>query len=280
MLTVIVCYVLLNLQKLIHEIGHFVMARRAGIVVEEFGIGYRPRLLKLGQRQDTAYTLNALLFGGFIKLWGEKDANVSAGFASKSKGTRFKVLAVGPILNLITLGIFVTPAIIFFTLAFLSGAPEPIMGLNAQGKEAPIARTVIVEVLDRTPAAEAGLQASDVILGADNVSFRYADDMPAYIEKVVGTEVTLHVERGGQEIMIDIVPRAHPPENQGPLGVTLRYEGIEYNTVRYSLLPALGRAVTTTTRFVWIMVRLPYDVYRGYVPAEEARWVGAGEVAQ
>ena len=100
-----------------------------------------------------------------------------------------------------------------------------------------MAQTVINEVIPNTPAAEAGLQAGDIIVGADGVDFKHIGDLVSYIEKTKGTEVTLHIERKGEIIQASLVPRANPPENQGAMGVGISYEGIE-NTLTYQPLPA------------------------------------------
>ena len=112
------------------------MAKRAGIVVEEFNIGYPPRATKLGQRKGTLYYLNWLPIGSFIKMLGEKDASIPNGFASKSKPARLSVLIIGPILSLMIMIVFMMPAIVFFILAYVSGATEPVTGININGQEA------------------------------------------------------------------------------------------------------------------------------------------------
>ena len=200
------------------------MAKRAGIVVEEFGIGYPPRAKELGQRKGTFYSLNWLPIGSFVKMLGEKDASIPNGFAGKSKLTRLSVLVVGPVLNLITMVVFMIPAIVFFTLAHMSGVTEPVTGININGQEASTATTVITYVEPDSPAEEVGLQVGDTVVGVDDNEVKYVNDLVSYVERMEGEEITLHIQRGDQLIEIPITPRINPPVDQGRLGIQLVYE--------------------------------------------------------
>jgi len=93
MLTSAIAFVgVLSVLVLVHEVGHFVMARRAGVVVEEFGFGYPPRLMTLGVRDGVEYTLNAIPMGGFVRLRGEKDPTLSLQFRQLvRRSSRYRV---------------------------------------------------------------------------------------------------------------------------------------------------------------------------------------------
>jgi regulator of sigma E protease len=250
------------------------------VTVKEFGFGYRPRLLKLGRSKETVFTLNWLPLGSFVKMADEKNAGAPGSFADQSRRTRLAILAVGPILNLTTLAIFFAPATFFFTLAYVSGAPIPFIGINVQGEEAPLARTVISDVKEGTPASESGLKPGDVILGADNVEFKTAGDSITYAEDHAGAEITLHIKRGDQQIKVPIIPRAHPPVNQGPLGITITYEGIEYQTTRYRLHSAIAEGMASTAQQVRFALYLPIGVLQHTIPADEVRPATPAEVGQ
>lgn len=272
--------ILFNVQKFFHELGHLVLAKRAGIRVEEFGIGYRPRAFKIRQGKNTLYTLNWLPFGSFIKMAGTEDPRLPDGFASKSTRTRLAILLAGPGLSLVMLGLCLTPSIVFFSLANLAGVPEAVTGVNINGEKAPLAQTVITEVLEDTPAAEAGLRVGDVIVGADDIEVKYVGDLAAYIDRNKGIEVVLHLQRAGQEIQIPIVPRANPPQDQGALGVSLQYEGIQTEIVRYPLPTALIKGAGSTFQYIGLTFYIPFAVAAGNVPAEAMRPVGVGEAYQ
>ncbi len=262
-------FLLFNLQKFIHELGHYLMAKRAGIVVEEFGIGYPPRIAELGQRNGTTFTLNWLLFGSFIKMVGEKDATIPGSFASKSKLSRLSVLIVGPLLNLMTMCILIAPAIIFFTLAYMSGVSEPVTGININGEEASVVTTIINNIEPDSPAEKVGLQSNDIIIGADEVQFKYAGDLVVYVEKMKGREITLLIERENQLIEIPIIPRPNPPEGQGGMGVGIIYEDVRYKMTYHSFPTAFIKGVVSTIENGWRTIYIPFIVFRDIILKEE-----------
>lgn len=276
----IITLTLFNVQKFFHELGHLIVAKRAGVRVEEFGIGYRPQAFKIRQSKDTLYTLNWLPFGSFVKMAGEEDPSIPDGFVSKSKRTRFVILIVGPVLSLFILGLCLTPSIMFFSLANMAGVPEAVTGINIKGEKAPLAQTVITEVLEDTPAAEGGIQVGDVVVGADDIEFNYVGDMTTYIERNKGTEIVLHLQRQGQEIQVPIVPRTNPPKDQGALGVGIRYEGIHTEIIRYPPPTALIKGVGSTFQYIGFTFYTPFAVATGDMPAEAMRPVGVGEAYQ
>jgi regulator of sigma E protease len=276
----IITLTLFNIQKFFHELGHLIMAKRAGVRVEEFGIGYRPRAFKIRQSKNTLYTFNWLPFGSFIKMAGEEDPSISDGFVGKSKRTRFAILIIGPVLSLLILGLCLTPSILSFSFANMAGAPEAVTGVNINGEKAPLAQTIITEVLEDTPAAEAGLQIGDVIVGADGVEFNYVGDMVAYIERNKGTEIVLHLQRVGQEIDTSIIPRANPPKDQGALGVGFKYQGVQMEIIRYPLHIALIKGARSTFQYIGFTFYAPFAVAVGNMPAEAMRPMGVGEAYQ
>jgi regulator of sigma E protease len=268
-MSTILFLLLFNLQKFIHELGHFLLAKRAGIVVEEFGIGYPPGSSELGTYKGTRFTFNYLLFGSFIKMLGEKDATIPDGFASKSKLTRLSVLIVGPILNLMTMGVLLTPAIAFFTLAYMAGATEPVTGINMNGEEASVATTVINTVIPDSPAEKVGLQAGDIIIGADKTQFKHAGDLITYVKQAQGAEIMLHIQRESQRMDVPIVPRVDPLPNQGGLGVGIDYEDIEDKITYYPLGSAFIKGVASTIKYSWRSVYMPIFIFRNIILAEE-----------
>ncbi len=146
---------------LIHEFGHFLLAKINKIGVDEFGIGFPPRVFRIATIGETEYTVNALPLGGFVRLAGEDDPEVPNSFAGRSKSARTAVLLAGPAAN--------------FAFAAL------IMSIVAAG--GPIAQELphvdgvsIVSVVEGGPAAEAGLQEMDLIVAADGVTL--ADATP------------------------------------------------------------------------------------------------------
>src|SRR5918999_2538426 len=129
---------ILSLLMFVHELGHFVTARRAGIVVQEFGFGLPPRIFGV-DRGGVIYSLNWIPFGAFVRMLGEEDPTEPGSFARKSKLTRAIVLAAGSAMNFFL-------AVLAFAIAYMSGWPTPVE--NA---------VQIVRVMEGTPAESSGL---------------------------------------------------------------------------------------------------------------------------
>src|SRR3954453_18712904 len=147
-LNLLVFVLMLSLLMLVHELGHFITARRAGIVVQEFGFGLPPRIFGY-EYKGVIYSLNWIPFGAFVKMLGEEDPTSPGSFASKSKLTRAIILAAGSAMNFLT-------AVIVFAFAYMTGWPTPIPN-----------EVQIAEVSVGSPAETAGLRNGDLVLSVD-----------------------------------------------------------------------------------------------------------------
>ena len=103
LVTVAAVVIVFSLMILVHEVGHFIVAKKAGVKVEEFGLGYPPKLLTITKRGDTEFTINAIPIGGFVRMVGEEDPEEPRSLASKSKLARALVLSAGSIMNILLL---------------------------------------------------------------------------------------------------------------------------------------------------------------------------------
>ncbi len=204
---------------LVHELGHFLVAKRAGITVEEFGIGFPPRVASLTWR-GTRYSLNWIPLGGFVKMLGE-DGDVEVrrlreqgmtddevehamegAFNRRPVWTRVTVLLAGVVMN------FVLAAALFavaFSLPLVVG-------------EGPL---TVTEIQEGSPA-DGQLEVADVIVGVDGETFERSTELTEYVAERGGTSVTLDVERGGEALEIELVPRVVTDEERaqgiGPVG--------------------------------------------------------------
>ncbi|MBK8540987.1 MAG: RIP metalloprotease RseP [Ardenticatenia bacterium] len=153
-----ICYFFLALFPLvmIHELGHFVLAKLNKVRVDEFGIGFPPRLLKLFTHGGTDYTINLLPLGGFVRLAGEDDPSVPGAFASRPKMARAAVLFAGPMAN------FLLAAGLLSALALLMGVPAEV------SEKVPLVH--VGTVVDGGAAEKAGILADDVVLAIDGQS--------------------------------------------------------------------------------------------------------------
>lgn len=183
----------------LHEFGHFIAARRNGVEVEEFGIGFPPRAKVLTRKNGTVYTLNWLPLGGFVKLKGEHDADRTKGsFGAASLGAKVKIMLAGVAVNLVT-------AFVMLTAAAAVGIPRLLPNQFTVASDTKTVREDIYigYVEPGSPAAEAGLAVRDRLLSvtANNqtTQLEEADDLPAITEKNAGRTVQVTVERDGTE---------------------------------------------------------------------------------
>jgi len=138
---------------LVHELGHFLLAKLNGVRVDEFGIGFPPRLVRLARIGETDYTLNWLPLGGFVRMPGMDDPDVQDGFLSVSALARTAVLLAGPFAN------FAFAAVVLAGLAGLQGQPNPVR-LDDAVRVTQLAN-------DDSPAARAGMMAGDIVVAID-----------------------------------------------------------------------------------------------------------------
>jgi len=192
-LTVVSFIVVLGILVFFHELGHYWVARKNGIVVEEFGIGYPPRAVKLFTYDGTDFTLNFLPFGGFARMKGEDAGDLSPGsFNAASRLGRAATLAAGPFMNALL-------AIVLFGASFMAGFP------------APIAYAQISSVADGSPAMEAGLQEGDLLLMAGGKPARVSATTELAYDVVESDEVAagsdtdqLLISRDGEIISLPV----------------------------------------------------------------------------
>ncbi len=190
---------------LAHELGHFVTAKLAGVKVEEFGIGYPPRIFGI-KRGETTYSLNWILLGGFTKMPGEEDPAAPRSLASKSRATRILVLGAGALVNALL-------PFILFSAAYM--VPHNVL----------VGQVTVSAVAAASPAEQAGIAAGDVILSVNGAPVQNMADLARNIELNLGRETTLVVETPqGTEQSVTLVPRWRPPEGQGAIGVTISTE--------------------------------------------------------
>jgi regulator of sigma E protease len=190
---------------LIHEVGHFLAARWMKVRVEEFGIGFPPRMLTLAERNGVKYTLNWLLVGGFVRMAGEEDPWVEGSLAGKKPWQRFIVLSAGAAMNL--------------ALAFLL-----FTGLAIYGRDEIASRTVgIYWVEPGSPAERAGVRPGDLVRAVNDRQITSYEGIRLETTFHRGYTVTLTLERDGQPVVVRALARKDPPPGEGPLGVRIAY---------------------------------------------------------
>ena len=188
-MSIILALIIFSLIILIHELGHFLLAKRGGVTVEEFSLGMGPRLIST-VKGGTRYSLKLLPFGGSCMMLGEDEATTEEGsFASKSVWTRISVIAAGPIFN--------------FILAFVLS----VIIIGSIGVDKP----VILAVSEGFPAAEAGIQKGDTILKMNGTKIRLSREVTNYVTFHQGEDVTFVYEHEGEERTVTLSPE----QNEG-----------------------------------------------------------------
>jgi regulator of sigma E protease len=190
----------------VHELGHFMMARRIGVRVLTFSLGFGPKILSF-RRGDTEYCVSAIPLGGYVKMAGEtpEDARTGASdeFLSKTKWQRFQVLVMGPVMNLAL-------AIIVMAIVLLQGAKLPAFDDY---------EVVVGGMAPGSPAEAAGLQPGDRIVGADDKDISTWKQFYMATATRANRTVRIVVERDGKRIERQLVPVSIDRYDTGAVGV-------------------------------------------------------------
>ncbi|HLG50993.1 MAG TPA: M50 family metallopeptidase [Chloroflexota bacterium] len=254
-MTLLIFVVLLSLLIIVHELGHFILAKRAGVKVEEFAIGFPPRLLSI-QHGETRYSLNLVPLGGYVKMLGEEDPTFPRSFAAARRRWRIAILMAGALMNIIA-------AVFLFAGAYVAGWPQVTRS-----------EVIITEVAPDSPAEQAALQSGDVIVRFNGQQISTPDQLAAMTRSWLGRPVTLEVRRGQQIISTTLIPRTAWPSNQGPMGIAIAEHPLRIEPVRYPLPRAIVLGAEQTAGSLIMTLSLPVLVLRGLVPADMARPVG------
>jgi regulator of sigma E protease len=190
----------------VHELGHFLMARRIGVRVLTFSLGFGPKLVGF-RRGDTEYRISAVPLGGYVKMAGENpdDARTGASdeFLSKSKWQRFQVLVMGPVMNL-------TLAVVVMAIVLYQGAPA------AAFEQQPV---VVGSAADQSAGKAAGIQLGDRIVSIDGKEVPTWERYYMEVMPKANRQVSVMVDRGGQSMEFKAVPTAVGKYSLGDLGL-------------------------------------------------------------
>jgi len=250
-LTLVIFFLALGGMIFVHELGHFIAARWAGIEVEEFGFGLPSyKLATLFTWKGTEFTIHALPLGGFVRPKGENDPNVPGGFGAANPWKRLVVLVAGPIMNLLT------AIIVFSALIAYEGVAEP-------------GKVKIDTVADNSPAQQADIQTGDIILSINGKEV--SDIQPAIdiIRANLDKPVEMVLDRNGEMVTVTATPLSSRTPQQGALGV-----GLTYPTRPATFLESIKGGTTVTALQAATIVYLPIALIQGIIAPDQARLVG------
>lgn len=228
----------------VHEFGHYLTARLLGMKVLEFAFGFPPKVVSI-VHGGISYSINAIPFGGFVRILGQDDFAIHQegegdprAFTSKPWWAQAIVLVAGVTMNVLL-------ALVVLTAAFASGTTAPNGDVRVD------------LVAAGSPAEAAGIKVDDIVRSIDGKQVTSSRDLVAAVRAKARTEseVTLQIERNGRPLPpIKAVPRAEPPEGQGPLGI--RLEDVQ-GPIAVALPEAFGQAVSLTRDVVVQILELP-----------------------
>lgn len=203
---------------IIHELGHFLIAKKLGVKVEEFGLGFPPRIWgkKIG---ETIYSLNCIPFGGFVKIYGHEDPvqGDPRSFSERPFWQRSLIILGGVF-------VFWVVAVIILSAVMIIGAPSVIEDSDTTDLINP--KVQIISVLEGSPAQEASLKLGDIILGVGTQDSKIIDvnkvvDVQNFSLANKGQEAVLTIKRGLDVFNVSMTLKDNYGENEGPIGVSL-----------------------------------------------------------
>ncbi|MCA9364482.1 MAG: RIP metalloprotease RseP [Candidatus Moranbacteria bacterium] len=249
--TIILFILVLGILIFVHEMGHFITAKRNGVGAYEFGFGFPPRAIGIvkddktrkwriviGSKEhytgkNTLYSLNWIPLGGFVRIKGEEGGheNEKDSFSAQSAWVRVKILAAGVVMNFVL-------AWVLISIVMFVGAPQPV-DPGTMDKD-----DVHVQVQAMTPdapGATMGLKVGDEIVKgcAEKKCQKISnvEDLQNFVAKNKGDEISLTITRGSIEETLTTTPRVYYPSDQGPLGVSL----VEVSFISYPWYEAIAR---------------------------------------
>lgn len=239
-ISILIFIFILGLLVLVHEWGHFFASRRAGVRVDEFGIGFPPKMLSI-QRGGTKYSINLFPIGGFVKIHGEDGEGGKEepnNFMSKSIPARMFIILAGVTMNFIA-------AMAVLSFGFWYGLPQVIDEVTdlSRARDAQIS---ILQVAPESPAEAAGIKIGDHVLGftinGEDKTATEVTEVQEFINTHKGQEFNIAFQRGDEKITKTVTPRTVFPEGEGALGIALAKTAV----VSYPVHIAIWNGVKST----------------------------------
>lgn len=253
---IISAIILLGVLVFIHELGHFIFAKKTGVLVERFSIGFGPILAKW-QKGETEYALSAIPLGGYVKMYGEQpDAEIDPekeprSFANQPVWARFLIVAAGPVFNLLL-------AVVIYTIIFMYGTPRYLSSVG--------------DVAADSPAQHAGLVKGDLIKSIDGQDMKFWDNMTDYVQEHPGKPLRFTLERDGKLINVLITPKLVTDKNVFGEGIKVGRVGVargdKYIKERLNPVKAVEQGFVQTYNISKMMLVGVVKLFEKVVPAD------------
>ena len=282
MITLLVFLIILSLLVFVHELGHFMVARKFGIRVDEFGLGFPPRAFGMYKDENgkwikvagnkevknipgTLYSINWVPLGGFVKIKGEngEDSDAKDSFASKKIWKRISVLSAGVTMNVLL-------AAILLSIGLMIGLPQALDETKTNTLTVRDPRIQVITVVDNSPAIVAGIEPGDSIVSVNNEDVFSITKINEIISENGNKEIPIIIRRGDNELEKTITPSNIEGEEGVLMGVSLVGTGvvsypwykaiIEGFVLTYNLLIAIVMAFYTIIRDLIIGTAVETDI--------------------
>lgn len=242
-MSVIIFIIVLGVLIFVHELGHFLFAKWSKMRVDEFAIGFPPRLFSF-QKGGTRYALNLIPFGGYVKIFGENpdeesaDPSATDSFVNKNRWQQAAVLVAGVLFNVLF-------AWLLFSISFMSGFPAVVTDDNRD--EVHDQRLVITSVVEDGPAAQAGLQVGDEIetLIVEDMALLTQPSIEG-VQNFIATygtnEIIMQIVRGDEDLTQTITPQEGIVEGKPAIGIAMSFVG----TMKLNPFAAFAEGAKTT----------------------------------
>jgi len=195
----------------LHELGHFITAKRAGVQVEEFGLGFPPRIFGI-KRGETTYSLNLIPAGAFVKSVGENDPTVPRSLASRSSWHRFGIYLAGPLVNILLALILLSA---FFAL------PTDVLSGNG---------IMVYQVVEDYPADLSGIETGDIIVSINGENVHNSIEVQNAVnlcEDENDCDLSLTIQNDDTTRVVNLTPHYNPDNGRYSLGVFLCWNVVD-----------------------------------------------------
>lgn len=271
--TILIFILVLSLLVFVHELGHFVSAKKLGVKSDEFGFGFPPRLFgiykdttgkwkrvwgnkKVEDNISTIYSINIIPLGGFVKIKGQdgEEKQDSDSFSSKKTWKRATILSAGVMMNIVL-------AAVLISICLMIGFPQAI-DKNNLPKSIKISdeKIQVTQVLSNYPASEAGIKPADVILKINNVAVENESDVQKLIAETTGDKIVLLISRNNEEREVSITPKIEEG-NKKMIGIGFSQTAI----VKYPWYQAIWEGIKMTGYLLWAIIVALYELIRNLI---------------